>query len=517
MNRIQCVLLVLTGLGCSLHAMADVAGIDQQYASYVILGQSPTGKNIVFARTVIDPMLTCPSISAPGKRMASITMSTRDNPNHFAVIVCEAVIGFDIQYQLDFADKSIPLPMAKSDPTHIQVFGDTGCKSEDCNLGKHAKPFKSLADSGAKDEPDLVLHMGDYNYRGTGGQISFTTTGGQVAEWPYDAGDDLTQADHCGQQSTDAYDSQSAVNSNNPDLWQYWHDDLFESGKKLMASAPWIATRGNHELCSRAGPGYFYFLDPHSNLVKGQQQLSCPTPDANKSPMTNSLQIPNYVVDFKDLAIAVVDSANACDSYTDSPFTKLYTKVFADLGTQVSNKNTWLMTHRPIWGVQSFDSDKSTTCQTSSTNGTQYGCINQMMQQAIRNQATQALPPSIELVLTGHMHKFESVSFGDKRPANIVVGSSGVALSGSTPDGAANVEVDGLPAQVLTTNTQVSKKGKTYSAFGYLDIKLDRQGGWQAELVNPAKKLTLAKCAGKQDLAQGVCELAEGIKVLATQ
>lgn len=505
-------LMLILALFCA-PLMADVATSKQQYANYVILGQSPAGKNVAIARTVIEPALTCPSVSATGKKMRSINMTTRENPNHFAVIVCEAVIGFDLQYQLNFADKSIKLPIAKSDIEHIAVFGDTGCKSSVCQLGKAAQPFKDLANSGAKSKPDVVLHMGDYNYRGTGGQIDFATKAGQQAQWPYDAGDSLTNADHCGQLPTMPYYSQSDTKSNHPDIWQYWYDDLFKSAKKLMAAAPWVVSRGNHELCSRAGPGYFYFLDPHSNLIPGQQQLSCPTPDINKTVIQNTLQIPNYVVQFKQLDIAVLDSANACDGFIDTPYTALYTNVFSYLATQVKgDKPTWLISHRPIWAAEDYDGDKSTGCTANNT----FGCINQMMQQAIKNQPSGALPENIKLILTGHMHKFESVSFGPNanRPANIIVGSSGVSLSGDQPNPSAKIAIDGMTADVLTTNTQITSNGKTYDSFSYLDIQLGDNGAWQGNLINPTEKLIIAKCSSKQNLANGVCELAEGITVV---
>ena len=507
------IVLLTLALLC-VPAMADVATTKQQYASYVILGQAPNGKNVAIARTVIDPALSCPTLNATGMKMRAINMTTRENPNHFSVIVCEALMGFDIQYQLNFADKSIKLPIAKSDIEHIAVYGDTGCKTKDCALGKAAEPFKDLANAGAKSKPDVVLHMGDYNYRGTGGQIAFATNTGQQNQWPYDAGDVLTSADHCGQSPDSPYYSQSDIKSNHPDIWQYWHDDLFKSAKNLMIAAPWIVSRGNHELCSRAGPGYFYFLDPHSNLVPGQKQLSCPTPDVSKTVIENTVQIPNYMVQFKQLNVAVLDSANACDSFTNSPYTALYTDVFSNLATTIKgDKPTWLISHRPIWAAEGYDSDKSTGC----TSKNQYGCINQMMQQAIKNQPTGALPENIKLILTGHMHKFESVSFGAdaKRPANIVVGSSGVELAGGEPNPSAQINIDGMKADVLTTNTQITSNGNTYGSYGYLDIKLGSGSSWQGKLINPPKNLTIASCSSMQNLANGVCELAKGVKVVS--
>lgn len=494
------------------YALAATASSTQQYGIYVILGQSPAGDNIAIARTVIDPALSCPTISGGS---TTLTMATRDNPNHFPVMVCEAIIKFDQQYQLKFSDKALNLPIAKSNSQHIQVFGDTGCKTSDCALGTAAQPFKSLADSGAASKPDLVLHMGDFNYRGTGGDVLFTTKDAsgalvQQAQWAYDAGDDLTKSEHCGQQPGTPYYSQSALNSNHPDIWTYWHDDLFMSAQNLMSAAPWIATRGNHELCSRAGPGYFYFLDSNSNLVKGGQQLSCSALKVNGDAMANTLQIPNYTLSFDKLDIAVIDSANACDSYVDSPFEAVYKKVFTELSASVSKKDTWLMTHRPVWGVQAFDASTSTGC--SSAN--QFACIDQMMQRAISAQPTGSLPESIKLILSGHMHKFESVSFDNgKQPPNLIVGSSGVQLWGDEPIGGVSLTINKLPAKALSTNMQVVKNKITYDAFGFFNITLDTNGGWEGELINPAKNLTLVNCSSKQNLAQGVCELATGVSV----
>ena len=41
-----------------------------------------------------------------------------------------------------------------------------------------------------------------------------------------------------------------------------------------------VDLRGNHELCSRAGPGFLYFLDPGSKLLgSGASQHACPDQD----------------------------------------------------------------------------------------------------------------------------------------------------------------------------------------------------------------------------------------------
>ena len=47
--------------------------------------------------------------------------------------------------------------------------------------------------------------------------------------------------------------------------WGYgfdvWQADFFQPARRLLASAPWIVVRGNHESCNRAGQGWWRFLD----------------------------------------------------------------------------------------------------------------------------------------------------------------------------------------------------------------------------------------------------------------
>ena len=51
--------------------------------------------------------------------------------------------------------------------------------------------------------------------------------------------------------------------------WDAWDADLFTPARPLLAAAPWIVVRGNHESCNRAGQGWWRFLDPRP-LVPGR-------------------------------------------------------------------------------------------------------------------------------------------------------------------------------------------------------------------------------------------------------
>lgn len=501
------IVVMLFGVLVSAHATAS----DTSYGSYVILGEAPSGDDIAIARTVININETCPTVSEVGGDSA-ITMISRDNPNHFSVLVCEALVEFDKSYQINFATGAVELPIAKSNPENILVYGDTGCSH--CATGTAAEPFKTLADAGASEKADLVLHMGDFNYRGTSGKTAFSWYQDgkwqQSEEYTYDAGDGESLGQHCGQVPGQSFLSQSASNSNRPDIWENWLDDLFLPADNLMASAPWIVARGNHELCSRAGPGYFYFLD-HNTRLTGSKQLSCPIPDASKDAEHNTVQIPNFVVSFEHLDIAVIDSANACDNSSQSPFTQKYKKVFSDLENEVGGNPAWLMTHRPIYGVEG-PSSQAVSC----TSKGEFSCVNQMMQAAIKQQKSKTLPSAVELIFTGHMHRFESVSFpGSKRPPNIVVGSSGVSLSSGAPYGANTTEVDGEKALVLSTSDSLTLNGEDYQSFGYMSVSVAADGSWQSQLINPDIPVVIATCNSQQNFVSGVCELGKGVSVEA--
>ncbi len=60
--------------------------------------------------------------------------------------------------------------------------------------------------------------------------------------------------------------SQNSTGNPDADAWEAWWLDFFQPAGDLLTAAPWVFARGNHELCSHAGPGWFYFLDASSEL-----------------------------------------------------------------------------------------------------------------------------------------------------------------------------------------------------------------------------------------------------------
>jgi Calcineurin-like phosphoesterase len=198
-------------------------------------------------------------------------------------------------------------------------FGDTGCRiklkkhgdydTQDC---KHGWPYAKIALHAAATNPDLVIHVGDYVYR----------------EAPCPAG------------NTDCSNSPYGYG------WESWNADFFEPSAPLLAVAPWILVRGNHETFDRAGDGWFRFLD------HGKPPNECEKFGSS------------FVASFDDLGFVVLDSAEAADpnsvdvdededqdqSGSDDLVVTLKSK-YQQAGDNIPSP-TWLLTHRPFNAVR---------------------------------------------------------------------------------------------------------------------------------------------------------------------
>ena len=89
-------------------------------------------------------------------------------------------------------------------------------------------PFPNVAAAAARLKPDLVIDVGDYLYR----------------ESPCPAGNSGCAGTPYG------------------DNWPAWKADFFAPAAPLLAAAPWVFVRGNHEDCERTGRGYLRLLGP---------------------------------------------------------------------------------------------------------------------------------------------------------------------------------------------------------------------------------------------------------------
>jgi predicted phosphodiesterase len=193
-------------------------------------------------------------------------------------------------------DRDLPPPLAGA-PRTIAVLGDTGCRLkgnvvQGCNDAGQW-PFPVVARSVAASHPDLIVHVGDYYYRET--PCPATTS--------------------------------SCAGSPNGDIAAAWDADWFTPASPMLAAAPLVLVRGNHEDCKRGGIGWFRYLDAY--------------------PSTTCTDITQpYAVTLSGLRIVVLDSANADDETLDAASVAAYRSTF-DAARSLASNETWLVTHRP--------------------------------------------------------------------------------------------------------------------------------------------------------------------------
>jgi hypothetical protein len=316
--------------------------------------------------------------------------------------------------------------MPVADPRRILVVGDTGCRLEgattqDCNTPAQW-PFPQLAAAAAKLRPDLVIHVGDYLYR----------------ETPCPPGD--------------AGCAGSPYGDNGP----AWLADFLTPAAPLLAAAPVVLARGNHEECSREGAGWLRLLGP--------------LPSDEARPCQD--HVPMFTVDLGKLRLAVMDDASAPDTAINKTDLPAYTAEIAALGTLAPP--VWFVHHRPIWAA------------IKGPLGIPIGG-NRTLVQAVHNAAQAAgadaplIAPGVTLQLSGHIHTFEAINYDRSLPPQIVAGNGGDLLH-ETPTDLYGAVFQG-PETVRVT------KGISAGGFGFM-LMTRAADGWAIALYDSAGAIT---------------------------
>ena len=362
-------------------------------AQWVELGPDGTSS----ARAITDE--ACPSVTIDG---AAMPMTVRSEPGQsfggvkaaqFPVRGCELAVPPGAVSAI-LGGKPLPLP--RPNPQRIVIFGDTGCRLkagdpwQACN-DPNAWPFPKVAALAAAARPDLMIHVGDYEYR----------------------------EDKCPPDNSGCAGSPAGYG------WAPWSADFFAPAAPLFAAAPWIMVRGNHEDCSRAGEGWFRFLDP-SPMEKDCRDLTG-----------------DYVARLGDFAAVVVDSAKVNDNAgEDSNQVPVVRRQFDDVLGKIPS-NAWLVTHKPVNAMLARPSDPNVNIVS-----------NKVLQAALGAD----MPASVRMYVAGHIHFFQAIDFGSARPAQLVVGTGGDNLEGMPRVSVTGADINGRAAL----------EAVTYSGFGYM-------------------------------------------------
>jgi hypothetical protein len=361
----------------TLEARALVRG-----GSCPVVALDPGGEVAMTVRSPAsaDFPLVCAASIPKGTRSAALTWK-----NNCAITseLCQPVTA-------------LAIPVA--DPQRIMVFGDTGCRIkgaavQDCS--DPAKwPFPRIAAEAAKLKPDLVIHVGDYLYR----------------------------------ESACPKDKPGCAGTPYGDNWPTWNADFFMPAQPLLAAAPWVFVRGNHEDCYRAGPGWLRLLGP--------------LPFDPSAPCI--VHLSSYAVPLGATNLVVLDDTAAPDRSVDASLVPALRQDIAGLADAPSP--TWLLMHRPIWGVVTGPLGIPAGGNATMIDAIGYG----------------GLPAPVTLQLAGHIHSFEAINFAGQSPIPpLVVAGFGGDLLDKTPAD--------LAGTVYTGRSGVSvKDGLSIGGFGFL-------------------------------------------------
>jgi hypothetical protein len=264
----------------------------------------------MLARAIIGANEACPALTIDGKDRP---MGKRaDSDVNFPVTVCELAyseIGTDPP-----RIGAIQLQKRPEMPRRILVFGDSGCRityygpPQRCN-DPEAWPLQRLAQAAADKKPDLVIHVGDYNYREA----------------------------RCSDQS-------GCGNSPFGDNWATWSAEFFQPAAALLVAAPWVMLRGNHEDCERAGFGWFLLLAPGPGSVPPQGCTDTVDPYRVR-----------FAADDRKLTLEVLDTAHAGAAYDPKRRSERYRRDFGRFFAEEPGpartgvEETWVLMHQPLW------------------------------------------------------------------------------------------------------------------------------------------------------------------------
>jgi len=299
---------------------------------------------------------------------------------------------------------AVALKLPVANPQRILVIGDIGCRmqnasQQNCHYAGPPPgwPFGSLAAYEAEFKPDLIIEVGDWFYRDT----SCVVPG--VGEFTPGC-NDPTRSNY--QTWGDTFDS--------------WNADVFFPGKPLLAAAPWVMARGNHESCGRGARGWFATLDPHPFDIN---QVVCAL-NTGKAAVTNAAVYtadfsPTYAVPAGNTTLLVHDSSFANDSTVDANMAKNYDYDLTGLLNALPNSRYYVyVTHKPSFGmVTAAPSNAGDFTEQFAFSG------NATANSAFRN----GVPPQIALFLAGHIHQFQYLNFNDAThfAPQLIVGTGG--------------------------------------------------------------------------------------------
>ena len=417
-------------------------------AAFSLAAPSGATASGLVARAVIPAGTRCPALTT-----VSIDGTTRSTPMRQRVPAATTAQLFDalISCSAPIPAKSVSARVLSTTIPHamparitsMAVLGDTGCRIKGaaiqaCN-DPAAWPLATLSATIAAQKPDLTVFLGDFFYR----------EGVCPAE----------QTAACG-----GSPAPGAVPFKDSALG--WNADTFIPMAPLLAAAPLVVVRGNHEDCPRGGNGYFIYMDPR----EGTEGTCAPaeTPAGELVKPVPDLTAP-YAIDVqvskgRNLRFIVIDSAAGFDCEV-TPLLAKETAAYASARKLAKGSDQyWLLVHRPIAAWTPAD---------DCAEGGSWVAADQQI-------ASYGQLAPYDLILSSHIHLVESMNIPGI-PGQLILGN------GST-------QLDAAKSFVLPTAGPAWDPAKAYPAptsgwwavrFGYAMAHPGKASTWTMKLRAP--------------------------------
>jgi hypothetical protein len=448
-------------LGCAASPPEVAAGAQQEgggksYA-YVVLGEEGRAIARVITHASACPDLMLDGVVVPMDVRArpetlplrpTASTAAQSKPSAFPVLVCEKVVRQGTR-EATVGGRTLPLPRATV--TRVAVLGDSGCRIkgaehmfQSCNE-QDAWPFPVIAQAAARSHPDLVLHVGDYHYREN--ECPDGNAGCAGSPWGYG--------------------------------WDAWEADFFAPAEPLLAAAPWVVIRGNHESCHRAGQGWWRFLDPRP--LAQHRDCNVAADDAIGD-YSEPYAVPLGSVATADSQLVVFDSSRvgvAPIRRGDPMFENYRAQYERAFALAEQRAHTFFVNHHPVLGFT-----------TNPYRPAAPDPGNQALQSVLASlgPGTQ-FPSGVEALISGHVHLFQAVSFSSGQPPQFVAGNGGDWLAAAL--------VSAQPGLSPAPGATVSKVTAS-NRFGFMTMERRAMGWEMTARDRESRPFTVCTVAARQ-------------------
>lgn len=431
-------------------------------AAYTLVAPDTVSVSNLQARAVVPTGIGCPQLVATtgtgrkiNKKMTMRVPGATTGAAFASLRACQANIPAPKEGIRSARVGGVTVPSSLPETfSKIAMIGDTGCRIDDdenppeidvqnCSktTGTDPADYWPLAINSrsiAREKPDMTVFTGDFFYR----------------------------EDPCPE-NTPEVNYELMCGGSPPPIQDYdfddsdygWMADVFIPMAPVFQTAPVLAVRGNHEQCDRGGNGWYLFFE----ISASSSPAAC-APAVIGGPTTPDIA-PTWSFDApirkgRTLRMVAVDSAYGRNFDITSWVTtqRLAYESAAELSRPVKGRESWLVTHRPMFGIEPIEEANAGLLQWTSVDQT---------------AAAYGLISNYDLMVASHIHVAQVVKIPGQ-PPQMVVGNGGskpdVASQSSytRPQYGPLAKADGTPLSPNYTPYPTANYDWTAVKYGYV-------------------------------------------------